>query len=370
MTPSKSTQCALSSILTAFEYSPFGFLLIMYHLLRQALFCFDPEVSHELTIDALGAAERLKLIGLFMKDIPDNPVEVMGLTFPNSVGMAAGLDKNADCFNALGQMGFGFVEVGTITPRSQPGNPKPRIFRLPEHSAIINRMGFNNKGVDYLVSQVKKRRFEGVLGINIGKNVDTPVENALDDYCLCMDAVYPHADYIAVNISSPNTPGLRDLQFGESLEQLLSGIKAKQLELQKLHGQYVPVAVKIAPDMDEMAVDQVSDALLSSGLNGVIATNTTVSREAVAGHEFADEAGGLSGEPVRNASTAVISQLAAKLDGKMPIIGVGGIMSGADAVEKIAAGASLVQIYSGFIYEGPSLVAEIASAISDYQASN
>jgi len=341
----------------------------MYHLLRQALFCLNPELSHELTIDAISAAERLKLVSPFVNKIPDSPVEVMGLTFPNPVGMAAGLDKNADCFNGLGQMGFGFVEVGTVTPRPQPGNPKPRLFRLPEHNAIINRMGFNNKGVDHLVSQVKKRRFDGILGINIGKNFDTPVEHALDDYCLCMEAVYAHADYIAVNISSPNTPGLRDLQFGETLDELLSGIKTKQLELEKQHGRYVPVALKIAPDMDAIAVDQVADALLASELDGVIATNTTVSREAVTGHEFADQAGGLSGEPVRDQSTTVIAQLSTKLNGKLPIIGVGGIMNGDDAVEKIAAGASLVQVYSGFIYQGPALIADAVTAINDYKVS-
>lgn len=339
----------------------------MYDLARKALFCLDAEISHELTLDLLGAGERLGLIRPFIHTIPNNPVEVMGLTFPNPVGMAAGLDKNGDCFNALGQLGFGFVEIGTITPRPQPGNPKPRLFRLPEHQGIINRMGFNNKGVAHLVAQVKRRRFDGILGINIGKNFDTPVERAADDYRLCMQAVYAYADYITVNISSPNTPGLRDLQFGESLKALLSEVKSEQLLLEQQHGRYVPVAVKIAPDMDEVAVQQVAEVLLSSGLDGVIATNTTISRDGVEGSIHAHETGGLSGAPVRDKSTRVIALLAGALGGKLPIIGVGGILNGEDAVEKIAAGASLVQVYSGFIYRGPELIREAAEAVACYQ---
>ncbi|WP_439136100.1 quinone-dependent dihydroorotate dehydrogenase, partial [Pseudomaricurvus sp.] len=285
-------------------------------------------------------------------------------TFPNPVGMAAGLDKNGDCFNALGQLGFGFVEIGTITPRPQPGNPKPRLFRLPEHQGIINRMGFNNKGVAHLVEQVKRRRYSGVLGINIGKNFDTAVEDAASDYQLCMQAVYEYADYITVNISSPNTPGLRDLQFGDSLKSLLDTVKSEQLALEKTHNRYVPVAVKIAPDMDEVAIQQVAEVLLNSGLDGVIATNTTISRDGVEGSENAQEAGGLSGAPVRDKSTEVIASLSEALGGKLPIIGVGGILSGADAEEKIKAGASLVQVYSGFIYRGPELIGEVAKAIA------
>lgn len=336
----------------------------MYNLARKALFCLDAETSHELTLDMLGAGERLGLIRPFVKPIPANPVEVMGLTFPNPVGMAAGLDKNGDCFNALGQLGFGFVEIGTITPRPQPGNPKPRLFRLPEHQGIINRMGFNNKGVAHLVEQVKRRRYSGILGINIGKNFDTPVEKAADDYQLCMQAVYEYADYITVNISSPNTPGLRDLQFGESLKSLLETVKAEQLDLEKAHNRYVPIAVKIAPDMDEVAIQQVAEVLINSGLDGVIATNTTISREGVEGSKNADEAGGLSGAPVRDKSTEVIARLSEALGGKLPIIGVGGILNGADAAEKIEAGASLIQVYSGFIYRGPELIAESAKAIA------
>lgn len=335
----------------------------MYELARRALFCLDPEISHELALDLLGAGERLGLLKLFQKPIESDPVEVMGLTFPNPVGLAAGLDKNGDYFNALGQLGFGFVEIGTITPLPQPGNPKPRMFRLPEEQGIINRMGFNNKGVVHLVEQVKRRRFNGVLGINIGKNAVTPVEQAADDYLRCMEAVYDYADYITVNISSPNTPGLRDLQFGDSLKSLLESIKNKQLELEVKHKKYVPVAVKIAPDMDEVAVAQVAEVLLSSGLDGVIATNTTLSREGVEDSPFADQSGGLSGAPVKDKSTAMIRLLAKELKGQLPIIGVGGICYGDDAVEKIAAGASLVQVYSGFIYRGPGLVAECVEAI-------
>ncbi|GAA5316729.1 MAG: quinone-dependent dihydroorotate dehydrogenase [Candidatus Pelagadaptatus aseana] len=335
----------------------------MYKLIRKALFCLDPETAHELTIDMMGAAGRLGLVGPFAKNIPNNPVEVMGLTFPNPVGLAAGLDKNGDCFNALGQLGFGHVEIGTITPRPQPGNPKPRLFRLPEHEGIINRMGFNNKGVEHLVERVKKRNFNGVLGINIGKNFDTPVERADEDYAICMDAVYPYADYIAVNVSSPNTPGLRDLQFGDSLKNLLGTIKAKQTELHEKTGRYVPVAVKIAPDMDAEGAAEFCTILLESGLDGVIATNTTISREEVAGHPLAGEAGGLSGAPVKDRSTTMIKLLAENLQGKLPIIGVGGICSGADALEKIDAGASLVQIYSGFIYHGPDLIVDMARSL-------
>lgn len=336
----------------------------MYSLARKALFALDPEVSHELSLDLIGACDRLKLTGLMAPKIADNPVEVMGLTFPNSVGLAAGLDKNGDYFNALGQLGFGSVEIGTITPRSQPGNPKPRLFRLTEHEAIINRMGFNNKGIDHLIAQVEKRRFKGVLGINIGKNFDTPVENAADDYRICMNKAYAHADYITVNVSSPNTPGLRNLQFGDSLNALLESLKIEQRHLHQAFGRYVPVAVKIAPDMDATEVAQVAQALKDQGMDGVIATNTTIDRESVKDSEFADEAGGLSGAPVKEKSTEVIRLLKSELGNSLPIIGVGGISSGADAVEKIEAGASLVQVYSGFVYRGPELIAECCDAIA------
>lgn len=336
----------------------------MYTHIRDLLFKLDAETSHEFSLDLIGAAERLKLAGLLFAEVPPNPVDVMGIRFPNSVGLAAGLDKNGDYFNALGAMGFGFVEIGTITPKPQPGNPKPRLFRIPEAQAIINRMGFNNKGVDHLVAQVKRRRYTGVLGINIGKNAITPVENAADDYVKCMQKVYAHADYITVNVSSPNTQGLRDLQFGDSLNRLLETIKVEQLRLQQEHGRYVPVAVKIAPDMDPYAVAQVAQSLVAQGIDGVIATNTTIGREGVETFELAKETGGLSGLPVRDKSTLVIKILHTELGDKLPIIGVGGIFDGESAAEKIKAGAKLVQVYSGFIYRGPQLVREAAVAIA------
>ncbi len=336
----------------------------MYSHIRDLLFKLDAETSHEFSLDLIGAAERLQLINLCLPTIAANPVEVMGITFPNPVGLAAGLDKNGDYFNALGAMGFGFVEIGTITPKPQAGNPKPRLFRIPEAQAIINRMGFNNKGVDHLVAQVKRRRFKGVLGINIGKNATTPVENAADDYVICMQKTYAHADYITVNVSSPNTQGLRDLQFGDSLNRLLETIKNEQKKLQAEHGRYVPVAVKIAPDMDSDAVAQVAQSLLAQGIDGVIATNTTIGREGVEDYKTSVETGGLSGLPVRDKSTRVIRALYAELGEKLPIIGVGGIADGASAAEKIKAGAKLVQIYSGFIYRGPALIRESAEAIA------
>ncbi|HWV14292.1 MAG TPA: quinone-dependent dihydroorotate dehydrogenase [Cellvibrio sp.] len=336
----------------------------MYSFFRDLLFRLDAETSHEFSLDLLGAAERLKMMGIFCPEIPANPVKVMGLDFPNPVGLAAGLDKNGDFFNALGAMGFGFVEIGTITPKPQPGNPKPRLFRIPEAEAIINRMGFNNKGVDHLVAQVKRRRYQGILGINIGKNAVTPVENAADDYAISMRKVYAHADYITVNISSPNTQGLRDLQFGDSLDRLLETIKREQLGLQQEHQRYVPIAVKIAPDMDDFAIKQVAASLLAQGIDGVIATNTTIGRQGVELYPVSEETGGLSGLPVRDKSTHVIRALYAELGEKLPIIGVGGIADGASAAEKIQAGAKLVQVYSGFIYRGPALIREAAAAIA------
>ena len=336
----------------------------MYTFFRDLLFYLDAETAHEFSLDMLGAAERLGLLNVFSPNIPNNTIEVMGITFPNPVGLAAGLDKNGEYFNALGAMGFGFVEIGTITPKPQAGNPQPRLFRIPEAQAIINRMGFNNKGVDHLVELVKRRRYQGVLGINIGKNATTPVENAADDYMICMQKVYAHADYITVNISSPNTQGLRDLQFGDSLNRLLETLKNEQLKLQSMHGRYVPVALKIAPDMDDVAIQQVAATLLQQGLDGVIATNTTIGREGVGQYAISKETGGLSGLPVRDKSTQVIKALYAELGEKLPIIGVGGILDGENAAEKIRAGAKLVQIYSGFIYRGPALIGEAAAAIA------
>lgn len=336
----------------------------MYELIRKFLFKLDAETSHELTLDMLGAAQRLGLIKLFAPKVPDQPVEVLGLKFPNPVGLAAGLDKNGDYIDALGNLGFGFIEIGTITPRPQPGNPQPRLFRLPEHQAIINRMGFNNKGVDHLVEQVKKAKYKGVLGINIGKNFDTAVEDADRDYEICLEKVYEHADYVTVNISSPNTPGLRNLQFGDSLKSLLSTLKEAQKRLEKQHGKYTPILVKIAPDMDQDETKMVAEALTENEMDGVIATNTTLDREAVAGHEHANEAGGLSGKPVQGSSTQVLAWLSEELKGKMPIIGVGGIIDGPSAAEKMKNGAALVQVYSGFIYRGPKLISEASDAIA------
>lgn len=336
----------------------------MYPFIRDLLFRFDPETAHELSLEALGAAERLQLLGIFAPKVEPNPVEVMGLRFGNPVGLAAGLDKNGDYFNALGALGFGFVEIGTVTPRPQAGNPRPRLFRIAEQQAIINRMGFNNKGVDHLLAQVSKRRYPGILGINIGKNAVTPVENAVDDYLIGLRKVYSQADYITVNISSPNTPGLRNLQFGDTLNVLLERLKQEQLALQRVQARYVPLAVKIAPDMDDEAIKQVADILVAQGMDGVIATNTTIAREGVENYPTGLEAGGLSGLPVRDKSTRVIEALFSHLGESLPIIGVGGITDGESAAAKIKAGAKLVQIYSGFIYRGPALVGEAAAAIA------
>jgi dihydroorotate dehydrogenase len=289
----------------------------------------------------------------------------MGIEFPNPVGLAAGLDKNADHLAGLAALGFGFIEVGTVTPRPQPGNPKPRLFRIPEKQAIINRMGFNNLGVDHLLGKVKAANYSGVLGINIGKNFDTPVENAADDYRICLRKVYAHASYITVNMSSPNTPGLRDLQFGEPLKRLLASLKAEQQKLQAEYRQYVPMVVKIAPDMADDDIREVAAALIEFELDGVIATNTTISRDGVKGLMHAEQAGGLSGAPLREKSTEVIHKFAQALGGKLPIIGVGGILSGQDGADKILAGASLVQLYSGFIYRGPELIRDVNQSIAD-----
>lgn len=334
-----------------------------YPFVRKALFQLDPERAHELTFQQLRRISGTPLAALVRQSVPHKPVSCMGLTFKNPLGLAAGLDKNGECIDALGAMGFGSIEIGTVTPRPQPGNDKPRIFRLVEAEGLINRMGFNNLGVDNLIENVKKAHFDGVLGINIGKNKDTPVEQGKDDYLICMDKVYPYAGYIAINISSPNTPGLRSLQYGEALDDLLAAIKNKQHELQNIHHKYVPVAVKIAPDLSVEELIQVADSLVRHNIDGVIATNTTLERGLVQGMKHGNETGGLSGRPLQLKSTEIIRRLAQELNGQLPIIGVGGIDSVIAAREKIAAGATLVQIYSGFIFKGPPLIKEIVTHI-------
>ena len=345
----------------------------MYPYLRPALFQLNPETAHHFTLAGLDAVYKLGVSGLLAARIDDQPRTVMGLTFPNPVGIAAGLDKNGDCIDGLAALGFGSVEIGTVTPLAQPGNPKPRLFRLPEAQAIINRMGFNNGGVDTLIANVQQADYRGILGINIGKNALTPIENAADDYLICLRKVYAHASYITVNISSPNTKNLRQLQNDEALDKLLASLKAEQQKLADTHGKYVPIALKIAPDMEAGQIAQIARLLMRHRIDGVIATNTTLSRVGVAHLPHGNENGGLSGAPLRDPSTAVIRQLAAEmhacagqgLGSPLPIIGVGGILSGADAVEKILSGASLVQIYSGLIYRGPALVGECCAAIRE-----
>lgn len=334
----------------------------LYPLARAGLFRMDAEEAHHLTLSLLRQAGRARLAGLLAPPVVDAPCTVMGLTFRNPVGLAAGLDKEGACIDGLAALGFGFIEVGTVTPRAQPGNPRPRMFRLPEADALINRLGFNNQGVDQFVANVQAARYRGILGLNIGKNADTPIERAVDDYRYCLERVYPFASYVTINISSPNTKNLRQLQGADELGSLLSALKDKQQRLADLHGKLVPLVLKIAPDLDDEQIKTIADTVLRHGIDGVIATNTTLARDAVAGLEHAQEAGGLSGRPVFDASNRVIRQLHAELGGTVPIIGVGGILSGADAQAKIAAGASLVQLYTGLIYRGPALVGECARA--------
>jgi len=336
---------------------------MLYSLIKPLLFKLDPEVSHDLTLKSLKLAACGASCLLASKSPECRPRQVMGLTFPNPVGLAAGLDKNGAYIDGLAALGFGFIEVGTVTPRPQPGNPKPRLFRLSQAEAIINRFGFNNLGVDNLIENVKRARFNGILGINIGKNFDTPNERATDDYLICLRKVYAYASYIVVNISSPNTKNLRQLQERDALAGLLSVLKTEQARLAQEHGHYVPIALKIAPDLESEQVAEIAALLLEYKMDGVIATNTTLSREAVSGLRHAEETGGLSGAPVRDKSTIVIRQLAEHLRGQIPIIGVGGILSSDDAREKIEAGASLVQVYSGLIYRGPPLVSDICKTL-------
>ena len=338
-------------------------LKLFYPLTRAALFCMDAEQAHALTLKGLNAAVAAGTAGLINGRIPDDPRTVMGLRFANPVGLAAGADKNGECIDGFGALGFGFLELGGVTPRPQPGNPKPRLFRIPEARAIINRLGFNNLGVDVLVENLKRRKYKGVVGVNLGKNLDTPLAQAADDYAICYEKVYPHTDFATVNISSPNTKNLRQLQGEDELGPILARIKREQARLADAHGKLVPVAVKIAPDLSDEEIEVIARLLIQHKIDAVIATNTTVSREAVQGLPNADEAGGLSGAPVFEPSNRVIRALAGHLDGALPIIGVGGIMSGADARAKIEAGASLVQFYSGLVYRGPGLVAEVARAL-------
>lgn len=334
-----------------------------YSLVRPLLFRLDAERAHHLTLQALQAAYLSGLSRLMPKPPACRTRRVMGLDFPNPVGLAAGLDKNGAYIDALAELGFGFLEVGTVTPRPQPGNPLPRLFRIPEAQGVINRFGFNNDGVDALVANVQRANYRGILGINIGKNFDTPIERATEDYLICLRKVYAHASYVTVNISSPNTKNLRQLQDKDALEGLLRALKQAQTALADQHAKYVPIALKIAPDLVTEQIVEIADLLLAHRIDAVIATNTTLSREGVEGLPNADETGGLSGAPVRTKSTAVIKQLSLALGKEIPIIGVGGILEGLDAQEKIKAGASLVQLYSGLVYRGPALVREACAAL-------
>ena len=344
--------------------------IMPYALVRPLLFKLDPENAHHLTLNTLRTLNNWGLDGFIHKRVSECPVEVMGLKFPNPVGLAAGLDKNGDCIDALAAMGFGFIEIGTVTPRPQGGNPRPRMFRLPAAEALINRMGFNNEGVDTLVANVRRARYRGILGINIGKNATTPNDKAIDDYLYCLNRVYEHASYIAVNISSPNTKNLRDLQSGDALNSLLSALRMRQLELADQHDRYVPVAIKIAPDLEPGMIGEIADLLAHHRMDAVIATNTTISRNGVLHLPGAVELGGLSGAPLVSRSTEVITELSAALAGRLPVIGVGGITRGTDAWNKLEAGATLVQVYSGLVFRGPGLIGDVADACQYYYEQN
>lgn len=330
----------------------------MYSLIKPLLFQFDAEKAHHLTLENLQRGHRFGLLSHFGNKVMPCPSTLMGLSLKNPVGLAAGLDKNGEYIDALAALGFGFIEIGTITPRPQEGNPKPRLFRLPEHQAIINRMGFNNHGVDALIANVKRAKFQGVLGINMGKNATTPIENAVDDYLTCLTKVYDHASYITVNISSPNTKNLRALQSEDELSKLLGTLKEEQARLYQQRGRYVPMAVKIAPDLNLEEIEAIAQVVTQVEMDGVIATNTTIDKSSLGNHPLAGEAGGLSGLPVRAQSEYVLQHLVYALKGKLPVIGVGGIVSGQDAATKKRLGASAVQVYSGMIYQGPSLIAD------------
>lgn len=338
----------------------------MYALLRPILLNTDPEKAHEMTLSLLEKSQKMGVASLLYEQL-ELPTVCMGLNFRNPVGLAAGLDKNGEYIDALSALGFGYLEIGTVTPKPQDGNPKPRLFRIEKEKAIINRMGFNNKGVDYLIGQVKHSHYQGILGINIGKNANTPVENALDDYLYCLERVYPFASYITVNISSPNTKNLRDLQSGDALTALLHGLKNRHIQLANQHQYYVPLVLKVAPDLDEEQIDFIAKELVNFDIDGLITTNTTLSRDGVKDYPTAEQAGGLSGSPLSVLSTQVLTQFAERLPETVALIGVGGIDSGQRAVNKLEAGASLVQLYSGLIYEGPRLISECVEAIEQYR---
>ena len=340
---------------------------MFYELARKALFSIDPETAHELSLESLRLGHRLGATRLLCRS-HRQPVTCMGLEFPNPVGMAPGMDKNGDYFEALGDLGFGFVEIGTVTPRPQPGNPRPRVFRLTDAQGMINRLGFNNKGVDHLVRRVKNHQFKGILGINIGKNFDTPIENAADDYLHCLEKIYPYADYITVNISSPNTKNLRDLQGEDELDGLLGSISERRSELADEHGRRVPLAVKVAPDLEDDTLPVIAEVVSRHRMDAVIATNTTITRDGVEGLKHAEETGGLSGAPLKPKADKVLAAFRALLPQNIALIGVGGITRGQDAVDKLELGADLVQFYTGMVYRGPELVNECLQAIAGRSA--
>jgi dihydroorotate dehydrogenase len=340
----------------------------MYQAIRRLLFCFPPEVAHNATVKALRLFNKTNVISKFVPEVPSVPCKVMGLEFKNPVGLAAGFDKNGECINGASQLGFGFIELGTVTPLAQSGNPKPRIFRVTKQDSFINRLGFNNLGVANLVKNIKLSTYNGILGINIGKNFKTPAKKAVIDYIYCMEHIYNHADYITINLSSPNTPNLRDLQYGDSLKHLLERLKQQQQQLKTLYNKYVPFAVKIAPDITEENLKQIASVLLDNQIDAVIATNTTIDHSQVQDPKLQAEAGGLSGKLLNSMSTKTIQILATELGNKIPIIGVGGITDAQSAKEKIEAGACLLQLYTGLVYKGAGLIKEVAEAV--YAAKN
>lgn len=341
---------------------------MLYPLARRALFSLDAERAHHITLSILRKAASLGLANLMSERLPENPLTVMGITFPNPVGLAAGLDKDGNCIDGLATLGFGFIEVGTITPRPQLGNPKPRLFHVPQAHGIINRMGFNNAGIEKFLENIQSTRWKGPLGLNIGKNADTPIENAVDDYLICLEKCYPYANYITINVSSPNTKNLRQLQESKELDSLLGSLKEKQYTLSERHDRYVPIVLKIAPDLEDEQIKLIASLLTRHQVDGVVATNTTISRDSVNHLPIANETGGLSGRPLFDASNRIIRALRAELGDAIPIIGVGGILSGKDARDKLDAGATLVQIYSGLIYRGPVLVRECVEALLKQKA--